>query len=372
MGTDADTLTDDEFWEHLDDTEGDGSRGASSLAERLTTGKNRAERPANGPSDEDTKEDDEPGDQLSLNLPEPQEPENPRAGKQSAQDQPDKPAKADKLRATPDLEADLARAREQLEKQTKKQRDAHAQLGTQLKQNKDLTDRIVALEQKLADREKAAQTARPQEGPMPEDVAEDVAKAAADPESWREWQENYPEWAKPINDLLTARMATVKGQGPSVDPATLREQIRNEVLADVRNEQEQERARSYQESVDQAYQRTIQAVEQAHPGWKQLQATPDFRQWRDSQPPEIRVLAESYEAVDAIEMLNLYKRDKGITGKTSDQLRQEREQRLQRSALPDTRTASGARVVIEEADMTDKQYWDFLDQQERRRKKTAA
>lgn len=52
-------------------------------------------------------------------------------------------------------------------------------------------------------------------------------------------------------------------------------------------------------------------VEQAHPGWKKLVATPAFTLWLKKQPPNIRDLAASEEPEDAIRLLTKYKKELG-------------------------------------------------------------
>lgn len=54
------------------------------------------------------------------------------------------------------------------------------------------------------------------------------------------------------------------------------------------------------------------AVEQAHPGWRALVRSPDFDAWYRTQPPDVQRLAKSDRSQDAILMLTLYKRDRGI------------------------------------------------------------
>ena len=53
-------------------------------------------------------------------------------------------------------------------------------------------------------------------------------------------------------------------------------------------------------------------VNSAHPGWQNLVKTPEFGEWFQRQPDAVKRLASSIKSEDAILMLVLYKRDKGL------------------------------------------------------------
>jgi S1-C subfamily serine protease len=53
-------------------------------------------------------------------------------------------------------------------------------------------------------------------------------------------------------------------------------------------------------------------VDQAHPGWRVLVKTQDFGTWYRDQPADVQRLSSSHRASDAVLMLTLYKRDRGI------------------------------------------------------------
>jgi hypothetical protein len=52
-----------------------------------------------------------------------------------------------------------------------------------------------------------------------------------------------------------------------------------------------------------------QLVERAHPGWRDLVRSAQFKAWYARQPDAVRALGASPEPTDAIAVLNLYKRD---------------------------------------------------------------
>lgn len=63
-------------------------------------------------------------------------------------------------------------------------------------------------------------------------------------------------------------------------------------------------------------------IDLAHPGWRTLVKTAEFREWRQRQPERINKLGASEKAEDAILMLDIYKRDtKPGSGATKSSLR---------------------------------------------------
>lgn len=59
----------------------------------------------------------------------------------------------------------------------------------------------------------------------------------------------------------------------------------------------------------------IALVNRIHPGWQKTVATRQFAAWLERQPVEIRQLADSVRALDAIKLLDLYKVDINSTPK---------------------------------------------------------
>jgi len=105
---------------------------------------------------------------------------------------------------------------------------------------------------------------------------------AAETESWKTFEKDYPDIAAPIKEMYQKSLPT------GVD-ATLKG------LVDfVENEK---RERFLQESFD--------AVEAVHPGWREVGSTPEFKQWLKSSPTYTK-LASSDEVSDAIALFDLW------------------------------------------------------------------
>jgi hypothetical protein len=85
-------------------------------------------------------------------------------------------------------------------------------------------------------------------------------------------------------------------------------------------------------------------VSAVHPGWTETVRTPEFIDWMKQQPAEVRTLAESPKADDAIKLLNSYK------GKARPN---DRDDRLARSVAP--KKTSGVSKPLTTANMTPEQ-----------------
>jgi hypothetical protein len=89
-----------------------------------------------------------------------------------------------------------------------------------------------------------------------------------------------------------------------------------------------------QQQVEQTKAEMKQALEEArvegkYDNWKELVNTTDFVQWFTAQPAEVRALADSSSARDAILMLDMFHDTKR---RSASDIRQERNQRLSAAA----------------------------------------
>lgn len=73
-----------------------------------------------------------------------------------------------------------------------------------------------------------------------------------------------------------------------------------------------ERRRIEREREQLADERELQKVETAHPGWKTLINTVEFKDWKTKQPTSVQQLGMSDKSGDAILMIDLYKRDVAV------------------------------------------------------------
>jgi hypothetical protein len=148
-------------------------------------------------------------------------------------------------------------------------------------------------------------------------------------------QRSHPELA----GVLTRYLASAT-QG-------LRAELANRQAASGISRQEFERA--LQENV----------IEARHPGWRNDVQRPEFVGWMQQQPGEIQALGSSEKAADAIRLLDLYR--------TPQQQDTQRNNRLAAQAsIPSGRFGSGRGKPADE--MTDAEYWAYLDRQDKKGK----
>jgi len=171
-------------------------------------------------------------------------------------------------------------------------------------------------------------------------VAE-MKQAAQSDKAMAKLLEDYPELGATFKEVLESREASMQAQV-------------QELLA--KNKPEGAVSR---EEIDQM--RRELAVEVAHPGWSREVATPEFNAWLEAQPREVRLLAGSDDPQDAIRLLDLRKQASKPANAGADKT-----QRLASAAAVQT-TRSGSSIrqkPIEE--MTKQEYWDYLEEQERK------
>jgi hypothetical protein len=155
----------------------------------------------------------------------------------------------------------------------------------------------------------AQQQVAPQEAPS----QGQIANAAKNPETWEQLKEDFPEWAGAMEEYVASKLGSVQSQ-QGLDP--------------------QQVAAFVQQQVDQTKAEMRQAIEEArvdgkYENWKDTVNTLEFTQWFTVQSPEIRSLANSDSARDAIRMLDLFHETKK---RSASDIKQERGQRLAAAA----------------------------------------
>jgi hypothetical protein len=164
-------------------------------------------------------------------------------------------------------------------------------------------------------------------------TAAQINAAQGSPEAWKALEDEYPEFAKIMKPAIESHFATLRSD---IDSLKARPQ---QEVPDVLQRME-----------------TIQretTVEIRHPGWKDLIQTPQFTGWLASQPPEVKLLADSPEPRDAIRLLDLHSAAKSNAGS--------RNQHLAAAAAIPTGRSSAVRQVNPDQ-MSPQDYWKFLDQ----------
>lgn len=191
---------------------------------------------------------------------------------------------------------------------------------------------------------KAAATAAAATAPGAAPNQTQIAAAAKNLAKWESLKSDFPEWA----DAIDERLGAATPQQPAVNVDELRKQVADELTPRLKAEIEA--------SME------PRLVDVAHRGWRTLVNTPEFVQWINAQPENVRQLAASPKADDAIDLLDRYKETRKVTQKTSEEIAAERQARLRQAA--NTPRGQGANTPRRSADdMTDEEYWAYLAKQ---------
>lgn len=167
----------------------------------------------------------------------------------------------------------------------------------------------------------AAQAAAKAVGDSPTDSQ--MAAATQSSEKWDQIKEDFPDWAEAMEE----RLSKVRGGSSAapVDVAALKAELRQEIALD--------------------------SVEEAHAGWNATVATPEFSTWFNSQPDDIKALANSDRARDAIKMLDAFAlASKPNNAPADPPVRQDPKARLEAAIGPKTAPTVLRRVPESEED----------------------
>lgn len=143
-----------------------------------------------------------------------------------------------------------------------------------------------------------------------------VQEAAANPEAWANFKQEFPEIAEAVHAKLAADIAASReDRAPPVDVDDLRSQV----------------SRDINQSIDAAEERAL--VRLKHPGWKATVQSPEFSAWFSAQPDELRALGASDLADDAIRVLDAYEQHRTAQS-DADAARLKQQQRLSAAVTP--------------------------------------
>lgn len=163
-------------------------------------------------------------------------------------------------------------------------------------------------------------------------TAAELQAAQGSPEAMQNLKRDYPEFAEAIEAVvgqstaqLRAELARQQPAQPGLTPQHVHEAI----------------------------------VEFAHPKWKELVVQPEFVGWLEQQPEEVKRLAASDLAADAVKLLDAFKAPNPVLD--------QRNRRLQSQAgIPSGRAGTRGGKSVDE--MTDAEYWAYLDKQDKQGK----
>lgn len=217
---------------------------------------------------------------------------------------------------------------------------ANAQL---LHHVKTAEGRVAAIQREFQQARAAQQTVAPDQAPS----QGQMAVAVKNPEKWEQLKADFPEWASAMEEYVAAKLGG-QPQQTSIDP--------QQVAAYVQQQVAQTKAEMSQ---------AIEAarIEGKYEDWKQTVNSTDFAQWFAVQSPEVRRLAESPQARDAIRMLDLFNDAKKVS---ASNIRQERGARLAAAATTRPGQTPPPKTL---GDMTPEELWNY---EARKREKEVA
>lgn len=210
-------------------------------------------------------------------------------------------------------------------------KEANAQL---LHHVKTAEGRVAAMQREFEQARKAQQSVAPSDAPS----QQAIAHAAANPEKWEQLKQDFPEWAGAMEEYVSSKLSSVQvPQGLQAEQVV--DFVRQQVEAS-----KAEMNRMLQEA----------RIEGKYENWRDLVNTSDFATWFSAQKPDVRALAESASATDAIKMLDLFHAAKE---RPAGAIKQERGARLAAAAAPTKGNIAPPPKSVD--DMTPEEIWNL-------------
>lgn len=213
--------------------------------------------------------------------------------------------------------------------------DQLAQSNTQLMQHvRSAEGRVAAMQRELQQAKAAQQSVAPQDAP----TQGQMAAAAANPQKWEQLKADFPEWAGAMEEYVTAKLGSVPRGAPGLTPEQVQELVQQQV-----SQTKAEMTRAIEEA----------RVEGKYENWREVINTPEFAQWFSVQAPELRALADSSAARDAIRLLDTFHQAKA---KPAAEIRQERGARLAAAATTRPGQTPPPKTL---GDMSPEELWNY-------------
>ena len=204
-------------------------------------------------------------------------------------------------------------------------------IGNEVKQ---WSGRVGAIQRELQLQRNAAEQAAKTVSEAP--TKQQMAEAAQDDEAWSELKDEFPEWA----DALEKRTGKLEKKFSEQIESLRQQQPQAPDLSALRREYDQKLL-------------TIK-----HPSWRQIVASPEYNEWLNKQPQDVRQKAlESTDALECIEVLDQFTAAKSPVKDVVDK----RKERLASSVS----APSGGRPVRSKSidDMTPEEYREHVAKQ---------
>lgn len=213
--------------------------------------------------------------------------------------------------------------------------DQLAQANAQLLQHvRSAEGRVAAMQREFQQARTAQQSVAPQEAP----TQGQMAAAAKNPEKWEQLKADFPEWAGAMEEYVAVKLGSVAPQQAGLTPEQVAGYVQQQVA-----QTKAEMARALEEA----------RIEGKYENWRDTVNTTDFAQWFTVQAPEVRALADSAAARDAIRMLDLFHEAKKHS---AADIRQERGARLAAAATTRPGQTPPPKTV---GDMSPAELWNY-------------
>lgn len=185
--------------------------------------------------------------------------------------------------------------------------EANAQL---LHHVKTAEGRVAAMQREFQLGRAAQQTVAPQEAPS----QGQMTAAVKNPEKWEQLKQDFPEWADAMEEYVTSKLGASRPQHANLDPKVVEAYVQQQVA-----QSRAEMSRALEEA----------RIEGRYEDWRETVNTPEFAQWFSVQADDVKALAGSEAAKDAIRMLGMYHEAKK---RPAADIKQERGARLAAAA----------------------------------------
>ena len=170
--------------------------------------------------------------------------------------------------------------------------------------------RVAAMQREFQQARQAATQVEPQAAPS----QGQMAVAARNPEKWEQLKQDFPEWAGAMEEYVASKLGNLPMPQNMVQPQQVMDYVQQQMSA-----MEGKTVRRIEEA----------RIEGKYENWRDLVNTHDFASWHSIQAPEVRSLADSPSARDAIRMLDLFHASKT---RSATDIKQERNARLSAAA----------------------------------------
>lgn len=220
-------------------------------------------------------------------------------------------------------------------------RDKLAQIDQLAQANAQLLHHVKTAEGRVAAMQREFQQARTAQQQVAPDQAPSqgqIANAAKNPEKWEQLKQDFPEWAGAMEEYVTSKLGAVQPNGHNLDPQAVAAFVHQQVA-----QTKAEMGRLLEEA----------RIEGKYDNWRDVVNTTEFTQWFTVQPPEVRALADSAAARDAIRMLDLFHQTKS---QTASEIKQERGARLAAAATTRPGQTPPPKTM---GDMSPEELWNY-------------